>query len=350
MKVTEIGKTGVKVPPIIFGTSALGNLYTALPYETKLEIVKQSINHVPSPVVFDSAGKYGAGLALEMLGKCLEELNIAPEDVVISNKLGWKRTPLLTPEPTFEQGVWMDLKNDAAQDISYDGIMQCYEQGNQLLGGKYSPQLVSVHDPDEYLDAATSAKDRDKRFAEIIDAYRALTDLKKAGQVKAIGVGAKKWKIIEEISQAVELDWVMFANSITIMHHPQNLLDFMQSLHNKNISIVNSAVFHAGFLIGGKYFDYRLIEPDTEENKAIFRWREVFFKLCKKHNILPAVACVSFAMSAPGVVSIALNTSNPKHVKGNVESVTTQVPEEFWIDMKGKGLIEILPPNPLKGE
>lgn len=349
MKLTEIGKTGIKVPPIIFGTSALGNLYTALPFETKLEIVEQSIKHVPSPVVFDSAGKYGAGLALEMLGKCLEKLNIAPEDVVISNKLGWKRMPLLTPEPTFEQGVWMDLENDAAQDISYDGIMQCYEQGNQLLGGKYSPQLVSVHDPDEYLDAATSAKERDKRFSEIVDAYRALTDLKKSGKVKAIGVGAKNWKIIEEISKVVELDWVMFANSMTIMHHPQNLLDFMQSLHNKNISIVNSAVFHAGFLIGGKYFDYRLIEPDTEENKAIFRWREIFFDLCKKHNIAPAVACVSFAMSAPGVVSIALNTSNPKHVKGNVESVTTQVPEEFWFDMKEMGLIEILPPNLLKG-
>jgi D-threo-aldose 1-dehydrogenase len=341
MKLTEIGNTGIKIPPIIFGTSALGNLYAELPFETKLEIVKQSIENVPAPVVFDSAGKYGAGLALEMLGKCLEELNIAPEDVVISNKLGWKRVPLTTLEPTFEQGVWMGLTNDATQDISYDGIIQCYEQGNKLLGGKYSPQLVSVHDPDEYLEAAPSAIERDKRFTEIVDAYRALHDLKKSGQVTAIGVGAKNWKVIEEISKAVDLDWVMFANSMTIMHHPQNLLDFMQSLHNKNISIVNSAVFHAGFLIGGKYFDYRLIEPDTEENKAIFRWREVFFELCKKHNISPAVACVSFAMTAPGVIGIALNTSNPKHVKGNVDSVITKVPDEFWFEMKEKRLINI---------
>ena len=113
MELNEIGKTGIKIPPIIFGTSALGNLYTALTDETKLEIVQQAFEHVPAPVVFDSAGKYGAGLALEKLGECLEKLNIAPENVIISNKLGWKRTPLLTPEPTFEQGVWMDLKNDA---------------------------------------------------------------------------------------------------------------------------------------------------------------------------------------------------------------------------------------------
>ena len=94
-------------------------------------------------------------------------------------------------------------------------------------------------------------------------------------------------------------------------------------------------------MIGGKFFDYKLIEPDTAENKAIFKWREDFFNLCKRHNISPAVACVSFATTAPGVVSIALNTSNPKHIKGNVESVTTEVPEEFWHEMKEKGLIRI---------
>jgi len=48
--------------------------------DTKLEIVKEAIENVPSPVVFDSAGKYGAGLALEKLGECLDILNIAPED------------------------------------------------------------------------------------------------------------------------------------------------------------------------------------------------------------------------------------------------------------------------------
>lgn len=339
MKLSEIGSTGVKIPPIIFGTSALGNLYTALSDETKLEIVEQSFKYVPAPVVFDSAGKYGAGLALEKLGECLEKLHISPSDVIISNKLGWKRTPLMGAEPTFEKGVWMDLKNDAAQDISYEGILHCYEQGNQLLGKGYSTQLASVHDPDEYLNGAQSSKEREKRFAEIVDAYKALAELKKNGSVKAIGVGSKSWRVIEEIAKEVSLDWVMFANSMTIMHHPQELLDFMSSLHRQKISIVNSAVFHAGFLIGGKFFDYRLIQPDTEENSRIFKWREDFFALCDKHQISPAVACVSFATTAPGVVSIALNTSNPKHIKGNVESVTTTVPPEFWEDMKKKNLI-----------
>lgn len=339
MNYKEVGKTGLKIPAVIFGTSALGNLYNILPDETKLDIVRECVKNVPAPVVFDSAGKYGAGLALEKLGECLTKLNLKEEDVIISNKLGWRRIPLTTPEPTFEKGVWMGIENDAVQDISYDGIMRCYEEGNKLLGGVFTPKLVSVHDPDEYLAAATSAKDRDIRFNNIIEAYKALNQLKKEGRVKAVGVGSKDWRAIEEISKEIDLDWTMFANSMTIMRHPKDLLDFMQSLHNKNVSIINSAVFHAGYLIGGKFFDYRLLDMSNEEDLKIFKWREAFLETCKRHNVSPVIACVKFATSAPGVVSIALNTSKVSHVKGNVESVLTDVPADFWEDMKNQSLI-----------
>jgi D-threo-aldose 1-dehydrogenase len=336
----EIRNTGVKIPPIIFGTSALGNLYETLTNETKLEIVSESVKYVGQNVVFDSAGKYGAGLSLEMLGTCLGKLGVKPDDVVISNKLGWKRIPLTTPEPTFEKGVWMNLENDAVQSISYEGIIACWEQGNQLLGPLYAPKLASVHDPDEYLANAKSPAERKKLFQDIRDAYKALSELKAQGKVKAIGVGAKNWKIIREISEHVDLDWAMFANSLTLMTHPDDLLRFMESLHKNGVSIVNSAVFNAGFLIGGDYFDYVKISPDTEENKARFKWREDFFGICRQSGIKPAIACVAFGMTGPGVVSISLNTSNPSHVKSNVESVTSQVPEEFWKAMKDKGLIK----------
>jgi len=258
-KRNNFGKTGLQIPPIIFGTSALGNLYAAISEDIKLAIVGQCFEHVQQPVVFDSAGKYGAGLALEMLGKCLQKLRINPEDVIISNKLGWIRTELKTPEPTFEQGVWHNLKNDAIQNISYDGIITCFEQGNELLGGIYKPQLVSVHDPDEYIKQAKNDKDREKRFSDILDAYKALADLKKQGKVKTVGIGSKDWKVILEVADHIDLDWVMFANSFTIMNHPPELLAFIEKLHRKGTGIINSAVFHRGFLTGSNYYDYRLL-------------------------------------------------------------------------------------------
>ena len=327
----------IQLPKVIFGTSALGNLYTALPLEAKKEIVANCVKYSESPVVFDSAGKYGAGLALESLGQCLEALNVDPAKVIISNKLGWCRTELLTEEPTFEPGVWRDLKFDAVQKISYEGILECFREGNELLG-KYKPQFISIHDPDEYLALAKNPEQEEKLYADILEAYKALLSLKENNDV-FIGVGAKSWKIIERIYKDIKLDWVMFANSMTIRKHPQDLLAFMEQLREDGVKIVNSAVFHAGFLTGGDYYDYRLIQPDTEENKAIFKWREDFFQLCAEHEVKPAAACVQFALSAPGVVSIALNTTNPKRVKENVQLAQEEIPAAFWAAMKEKELI-----------
>jgi D-threo-aldose 1-dehydrogenase len=174
---------GLKLPKIVFGTSSLGNLFQALDENIKIEIVNECFRSRMPIVAFDSAGKYGAGLALETLGKCLRHLNIPPENIIISNKLGWYRTDLINGEPTFEPGVWKNLKHDAVQRISYGGILDCFEQGNELLKG-YPAQLVSVHDPDEYLRSASNLRDSQQRYNDILDAYKALEDLKQQGKVR----------------------------------------------------------------------------------------------------------------------------------------------------------------------
>lgn len=329
------------MPPLIFGTSALGNLYVAMSDEQKKNIVQQCFEHTATlPVVFDSAGKYGAGLALESLGKSLKALGVKPDDVMISNKLGWLRTELKTPEPTFEVGVWKELQYDAVQKISYDGILECFEQGNQLLG-QYTPQMVSVHDPDEYLATATNETEKAVLYEDIMQAYKALFDLKQQGKVKMVGVGAKDWRVVQRIASDISLDWVMIANSLTIKTHPDELLDFIAELKRKGCMVVNSAVFHAGFLTGGNYYDYRLVSRDAQQDQHLFEWRDAFQHLCKRFDINPAAACVQFALHVPGVASVALNTSNPLRVKENALLVTQHIPSEFWQEMKATGLVDI---------
>jgi D-threo-aldose 1-dehydrogenase len=333
-----LGKSGMMVPPIIFGTSAMGNLYVELSPEQKKTIAAEWFSHVAPPAVLDSAGKYGAGLALETIGRLLRELGVTPDGVVISNKLGWKRAPLKGPEPTFEPGVWKNLAFDAVQAISYSGMKECWEQGCELLGDPYRPDLVSVHDPDEYIDGAADAGDRERRLSDVLDAYRALGELKRSGQTSAVGIGSKDWRVIQEVSRQVDLDWIMLACSLTIYTHPQELLEFVEELNTKGVGIINSAVFNAGFLTGGSYFDYRI--PDPAEDAELFRWRERFFALCTRHGVKPADACVEFGLSAPGVCSVALNTANPSRVAQNVESVGRHAPAEFWDDMKSESLID----------
>ncbi|NLU95359.1 aldo/keto reductase [Chitinophaga sp. Ak27] len=324
-------------PKVIFGTSGLGNLYVALPDEMKLSIVEECIKRSPGTVIFDSAGKYGAGLALEALGRSLEQLKVDPSQVLISNKLGWLRTALKTPEPTFEPGIWQNIEHDAVQKISYDGILECYEQGNKLLSS-YHAALVSVHDPDEYLAASGNEQEYQQRYLDILDAYRALHELKQAGKVKSIGVGAKDWQTIARIAGDVKLDWVMIANSMTIHSHPAGLVDFMCKLERQGITIINSSVFNGGFLTGSAYYNYRLTDP--VKDKALYDWRLQFNQLCIDYNIKPVEACVIFGLNAPGVSSIALNTTQAARVAQNVALPYSTIPDGFWREMENNGLID----------
>lgn len=335
----QFGKTGLTVPPIIYGTSFMGNLYHELPSETKLEIMEKWFDVSESVPMIDTAGKYGAGLALEVIGKGLKELGIDKDDILISNKLGWYRIPLTTDEPTFEPGVWVNLKYDAVQKISYSEILECWEQGCELLGGYYKPQVVSVHDPDEYLFASTDAIDRAKRLNDIVEAYKALFELKAKGEVKAVGIGAKDWLIIKELYEYVKFDWVMFANKLTIYHHPPEIVTFIEKIHNEGVGIINSAIFNGGFLTGGDFFDYRKIDPQLVEDQKLLAWREKFYSICKEFNILPGDACMKFAFAMPQISAIALNPSKPSRINRNVGLLNTELPVEFWIELKKQGVI-----------
>lgn len=343
MKLSEkkaLGLTGLQVPGVIYGTSYLGNLYRKLPYREKLELMKGWFRCTEKPVVIDTAGKYGAGLALEVIGRGLAELGIRPEEVLISNKLGWYRVPLTSEEPTFEPGAWAGLEHDCTQKFGYRGILDCFEQGEKLLGPVFHAKVVSVHDPDEYLQGASGPEEREYRLEKVLDSYRALFDLKEQGRVSAVGIGSKDWTVIRELYRYVRFDWVMFANSFTIYRHPWEILSFMDRLDRDGVGIINSAVFHGGFLTGGEKFDYREVDPASESGRKLHAWRSAYTEICGNFGILPGDAAMHFALSHPAVVSLALNTSKPGTMDRNVEILQQDIPRSFWAAMKEKGLID----------
>lgn len=333
------GTTGLQLPPIVFGTGTLGNMYQVLPQEAEEEIVEQWFAQSLGVVGIDTAGKYGAGLALERIGRQLKRLGKTADDAVISNKLGWRRMPLTTPEPTFEADIWIGLEHDAQQDISYDGILRCYEEGLELLDGAPC-QLVSVHDPDEYIFGAKDDADRERRWEDVGGAYQALTELREAGKVAGVGVGAKDWETIREFSERFTLDWVMIANCLTVHSHPAGLVEFLADLKAKNIAVLNAAVFNGGFLVGSEFYNYHRIDGDSDEGKALLAWRDQFRAACKEFDVNVADACVRFGNSPPSVNAVALSSSRAARVASNVQAVSAEIPAEFWAALKERGLVE----------
>ena len=331
---------GHEIPRIIYGTSSLGHLYTALPDSEKFKILDAIFQSTRNTVMLDTAGKYGAGLSLQKIGEYLAEKKISSNRVIISNKLGWLRVPLVTKEPTFEPGIWVNINFDAVQRIGYKGILDCWDQGCDLLGQAYRPQFLSVHDPDEFLEAAGSEKERKRRFHAILEAYQALHELKSKEKTHAVGIGAKNWKVIREIASEVNLDWVMFAVSFTVYTHPSELLALIDQLAGEQTVIINSAVFHGGFLTGGRFFNYQELNPEQVSNQSVFEWRMRFFANCRQYNVSPAAACIEFGLSHPAIQSLALNTSKPERVGINRKLIESSAPPEFWQRMKEEALID----------
>jgi D-threo-aldose 1-dehydrogenase len=331
--------TGLEIPRVVFGATVLGNLFVAMSDAAKRELIKEWFAQMPAPVAIDTAGKYGAGLSLEVIGRELAALDVDPSDVIISNKLAWRRVPLTTPEPMFEPGVWIDIEHDAVQEISYDGIMRCYDDGCRMLGD-YRQQLISVHDPDEYLAAATGDADREQRLADITGAYRALSELRDQGRAAGVGVGAKDWRVIRELDQHCDFDWVMMANSFTIMNHPPELVEFIDSLAQRNVAVINSALMHGGFLVGGDFLDYRKIDPSDPGDAESLRWREQFVDVCRHHGQQPFDVAVAFGTSHPAITSVALSTSRPERVESMVRAATREMPAEVWASLREAGLID----------
>ena len=103
--------------------------------------------------------------------------------------------------------------------------------------------------------------------------------------------------------------------------------------------MINSAVFHSGFLLGGDYFDYQSVDASTQTGQKLCSWRERFEEVCRQHRVSPLHACVQFGLAAPGVSSVALATGRAARVKGLLNAADTPVPNKLWNDLKDANLI-----------
>ncbi len=186
--------------------------------------------------------------------------------------------------------------------------------------------MVSVHDPDEYLDAAKDPADRRQRIEDIVGAYRGLMELRDSGLVAGVGVGAKNWRVIAELDAYCEFDWVMFANSFTILEHPPELTRLIDSLAARNIAVINSALFHGGFLLGGDMYNYRRLDPKSIDDAKLLHDRQELTQVCEQLGYSVFDIGVAFGRSHPGVSAVALSSSHARRVAEHVQAVERRDP------------------------
>jgi D-threo-aldose 1-dehydrogenase len=287
-----LGRTGLDVPRVVFGTAALGNVGRVMTDQAKVALCGEFLRQFSPPAWIETSYAYGDGMAVEVLGRALRRLEVTRDEVVVQ------------------------LTVDAAGVRS---VAECWEKSCGLLGDPFRPKLLAIRDANE-------------------QSWQAARELKTAGEVRGIGLAVSDWQRVGACVAAMDPDWVML-RGCTVMRHPMEVLETMSALAMGEVPIVLCGLFEGGFLVGANRLDGRTLRAEDVSDRSLLAWRKAFVALCDGHGISPSDACIQFALTAPGVDAVRLESSYADRVVQNVNSLRQKVPEGFWESMKEEGLL-----------
>jgi D-threo-aldose 1-dehydrogenase len=330
-----VGRTSLKLPPIGFGAAHLGGMYNPV----NGNLARQTLQAAWDGGIrfYDTAPFYGLGLSEHRVGDFL--LDQPRDDFVLTTKVGRVLHRPVDPK-TFDRGGWGGgLNFEIEWNYGYDGIMRAYEQSLLRLGLDTIDALL-IHDPDSGVHGDLHAS-RMKDMAE--SGSRALEELKRSGQIKAIGMGLNSAAALDDIAPLVELDFCIVAMPYTLLDQSAATAG-LQRCVDRNISVIIGAPYASGILATGPgpTARYRYgIAPDDIQDRV----RKIQ-AVCARHGVSLQAAALQFPLAHPAVVSIIPGGAKPEEVTSNIGYLSEPIPAALWADLKSEGLIDPRSPTP----
>lgn len=311
-----------------FGASGLGNLYDVISDEvadaTLAEAFTKGIRH------FDTSPFYGFGLSELRVGRYLR--NLDRNAFLLSSKVGRYMT-LPRGEPVDKLHWAGPLGLKPVFDYSYAGVMRAIEQSVIRLGFE-SIDILFIHDVDRWTHGSQFAH----AFAAAMEgAYRALAELRKAGHVKAIGVGINEPDVAADFVRAGDFDCVMLAGRYTLLDQAA-LDEFLPLVEARGVEVFAAGVFNSGILAQTPpyrtpMYDYAEASPDIVDRATRVAM------ICQRHGVPPPAAAVQFPLGHPAVKTVVLGMSKPEHVRQSLAWLDVAIPPALWEELKGEGLL-----------
>ena len=284
---------------------------------------------------FDTAPFYGLGLAEHRLGACMR--GIDRRALVVSSKVGRLMRPLADSVAQGASGGRYPF--EVAFDYSYDGTLRSLEHTLQRLGTNRI-DVALIHDVNRRWQGDLV----EQRYAEAMGgAYRALTELRDAGVIQAIGVGVNDWEILLRFAADGDFDCFMLAGRYTLLDH--TALDrFMPECERRGIGVLMAAPFNSGILATGARpgATFFYVEAEAE---VMARTRRIE-AVCARHRVAIAAAALQFPLAHPAVSSVVTGMRNPAEAQQNLAHLRAAIPADFWRELKTEGLIAEAAPVP----
>ena len=331
----KVGTTALWLPPFGQGTGPLGNLFETLSEATAQDVLEAAWS--AGVRYYDTAPWYGRGLSELRLGAFLRS---KPRDAfLLTTKVG--RT-LKRPDKLeiFDRAPWIGgLSFDVVIDYSYDGIMRSYEQALQRLGIPTVDGLI-IHDLDRGFHG--DAVDTHAR-ALLGSGVKALEELRRSGDVRAVGMVFNLSEALDAFIDKIELDCALVAHPYTLLDQA-SLRSGMARCLARNVSVIVGAPYASGILATGARpratYAYSAAPPEILRKVAAIE------AVCGAHNVSLPAAALQFPLAHPAVVSVIAGAVRASEASANAAHVQQPIPAAFWSDLKSERLIDPESPTP----
>jgi len=330
----QVGKTQCEVSVLGLGGAPLGNLFEVLPEEQALGTVSAAydagVGH------FDMAPQYGHGVAEHRFGHILRHKERS--SFTLSTKVGRLLKPVRDGD--FKRGSWKgELQFKIVHDYTYDGVMRSVEDSYHRLGMNRI-DIALIHD----VDVAHHGDDYDAKFKEAIEgAVPALTKLRDAGIIKAIGIGVNEVGPSVQFAKNSQLDCYMLAGRYSLLEQ-DGLEELFPLAEKQGFSFLIAGPFKSGILATGATpgatHDYRAASD------AVIEKVNHLSEICQRHNTPLAAAAIQFPLGQERVASIVTGAVKPEEIEQNVELMAHKIPDDLWAELRHEGLINEAAPIP----
>ena len=331
----KLGRTGLEVTALGFGSAPLGDIYEVLDDATAIEAVETAAKL--GVTLFDTAPLYGQGSAEHRVGTALRRRPAG--SFVVSTKVG----RLLTPAPNgrvrssrYVGGLEFNVTND----YTYDAAMRSHEMSLQRLGLS-KVDVVLIHDADAW---SHGPEEGPKRYRQAMDgAYKALAKLREQGVIKGIGIGLTDPVYMARYLRDGDFDCLLMAGRYSLLEQPA-LAEVLPLAAQKNVGVMLGGVFNSGILatgpVEGARYNYTPAPPEILDKVRRIE------RVCASHGVPLPTAAMHFCLGHSAVSSLVLGAVKPSEVRANVAAMATKVPPALWADLKAEKLLAVDAPVP----
>ncbi|MFT4728035.1 MAG: D-threo-aldose 1-dehydrogenase [Granulosicoccus sp.] len=319
----KIGNTDLKVTELGLGCAAMAGNHRPVDDKDIAGAIKEALDL--DIKYLDTAPFYGFGRSEHFVGAGLRH----KDDYVLSTKAGRLLAPGYPTDSVADE--WPgSFPFHQIYDYSYDGVMRSYEDSLQRLGVS-KIDILLLHD----IGAMQHGESKNKAlFADAMSGgYKALDELRSAGDIKAIGLGVNEREVCIEAMKHGQWDAFLLAGRYTLLEQ-QPLHDLFPQCEEAGTSIILGGPFNSGILVGGDTWNYAKA-PESVMTKV----KEIT-RVCESHHIPLPAAALQFPLGSSLVSTVIPGPRSQSEVKQIVEWFTTDIPASLWSDLKTEGLMD----------